>query len=349
MNRRAFLAALGVAGAGGTLAASLGRRAVRRGERVSETSNSVSAVSNVRSARVVIMRRPEVFGHGGGADIRNLGIDSKVARQMVRESVTALVGTRTSKDAWSSLFGPKDVVGIKVNCLGGRIFSSHPAVVDGVIDGLREAGVKDEDIIVWDRFSRELKAAGFAINVTGAGIRYLGTDERGYGYTREPILHRSIGSCFSMILASKCSAIVSVPLLKDHDIAGVTINLKNFFGAIQKPSLYHDNHCDPYIADLNAHPLIREKNRLIICDALLGVCDGGPAYNQDGAWKYGGVLASTDPVALDRVATDIIEMQRQKTGKPSLKEAGREPAYIHNAAQLGLGCDDPDKIETMEI
>jgi len=349
MNRRTFLAALGAAGVGGTVAASLGRRAVRRGARVGEPSSTVGAVSGVRSARVVIVRRPEVFGASRGPDIRGLGIDSKVARGMVRESVTALVGTRTSKDAWSKLFGPRDVVGIKVNCLGGRMFSSHPAVVEGVIDGLREAGVKDDNIIVWDRFSRELETAGFPINVTRRGIRYLGTDERGYGYTREPILIRSVGSCFSMILASKCSAIVSVPLLKDHDIAGVSINLKNFFGAIQKPSLYHDNHCDPYIADLNAHPLIKEKNRLIICDALVGVCDGGPAYNPDGAWKYGGVLASTDPVAVDRVATDVIELQRQKAGKPSLKEAGREPAYIHTAAQLGLGSDDPDKIETVEV
>jgi len=349
MNRRAFLAALGTAGVGGTLAAWWGRRAVRKSARVGEASNTVAAVSSARSPRVVIVRRPEVFDGGRGPDVRDLGTDSKIARQMVRESVTALVGTRTSKDAWSKLFGPKDVVGIKVNCLGGRMFSSHPAVVDGVIDGLREAGVADENIIVWDRFSRELETAGFPINVAGRGVRYLGTDERGYGYTREPILHRSVGSCFSMILASKCSAIVSVPLLKDHDIAGASINLKNFFGAIQKPSLYHDNHCDPYIADLNAHPLIKRKNRLIICDALLGVCDGGPAYNPDGAWKYGGVLASTDPVALDRVATDVIEMQREKAGKPSLKEAGREPAYIHTAAQLGLGSDDPDKIETVKF
>ena len=349
MNRRAFFKAAGLAGVGGILAASVGRRAVLSGRRRDEVAGTVAAMSIGRPARVAIVRRPEVFGDGGAPDVRKLGINAKIVRQMVRESVIALVGTKTSRDAWSKLFGPKDVVGIKINCLGGRMFSSHPAVVDGVIDGLREAGVRDGNIIVWDRFSRELATAGFAINVTGTGVKYLGTDEPGYGYTREPILHRSIGSFFSMILASKCSAIVSVPLLKDHDIAGASINLKNFFGAIQKPSLYHDDHCDPFIADLNAHPLIKEKNRLVICDGLIGVCDGGPGYNTDGAWKYGGVLASTDPVAIDRVATEIIETQRQKAGKPSLKEAGREPTYIHTAAQLGLGRDDMDKIETVEV
>lgn len=349
MNRRVFLGTLGLAGVGATLAASLRRRTVRKGTADSGVSGTVSAVSGARRARVVSVRRPEVFSDGGGPDVRKLGIDSTVVRQMVRESVIALAATKTSEGAWKKLFTSKDVVGIKVNCLGGRMFSSHPSIVDAIIDGLREAGVRDENIIVWDRFSRELKAAGFPIHVTGKGVKYLGTDERGYGYTSEPIMHRSIGSCFSVILASKCTAIVSVPLLKDHDIAGVSINLKNFFGAIQKPSLYHDNNCDPYIADLNGHPLIKEKNRLVICDALLGVYDGGPAYNPDGAWKYGGILASTDPVALDGVAAAIIEAQRHNAGKPSLREAGREPAYIHTAAQLGLGCDDPDKIAMVEV
>jgi uncharacterized protein (DUF362 family) len=335
MKRRTFIAALGLAGTDSVLGWAWPR--------------TVSAMSTSRRARVVTVRRPEVFGNSYGSDVRKLGIDSKLVRKMVHESVTALVGTKTSDDAWKKLFGPRDVVGVKINCLGGRMLSSHPAVVDGIIEGLRAAGVPDKNIIVWDRFSRELKAAGFAINVAGDGVRYLGTDELGYGYTSEPIVYRSIGSCFSMILASRCNAIISVPLMKDHDIAGVTLNLKNFFGAIQKPSMYHDNRCDPYIADLNAHPLIKDKNRLIICDALTGVYDGGPGYNPDAAWKYGGVMASTDAVALDRVGATIVEKKRSEAGKPPLKDVGREPVHIHTAAELGLGCDDPDKIEVVEV
>jgi len=349
MKRRAFLRGLGLAGAGTVVGGLWARRSVRRNTAARGPSRTVSAMSAVRGARVVTVRRPEVFGNDNRSDVRKLGINGKLVRQMVHESVAALVGTKTSDHAWKELFGPRDVVGVKINCLGGRMFSSHPAVVEGIIDGLRAAGVPDRNIIVWDRFSRELKAAGFAINVAGDGVKYLGTDERGYGYTSEPILYRSIGSCFSTILESRCSAIISVPLLKDHDIAGVTLNLKNFFGAIQKPSNYHENRCDPYIADLNAHPLIKDKNRLIICDALMGVYDGGPGYNPDAAWKYGGVMASTDAVALDRVGADIIEKKRSEAGEPPLRDEAREPVHIHTAAELGLGCDDPDKIEVVEV
>ena len=277
-----------------------------------------------------------------------MGIDSGIVHRMVHESVTALVGTRSTDDAWRELFGPKDVVGIKINCLSGRMLSSHPAIVEGIIQGLRKAGLPDDNIIVWDRFLRELEAAGYELNVSERGVKYAGTDAQGYGYTSEPILFRSIGSCFSRILTSKCNAIISVPVLKDHNLAGITLNLKNFYGVVQKPSIYHDNACDPYIADLNAHPLIKDRMRLIVCDALIGVYDGG-SYRPDRTWRYAGILASTDPVAIDRVGANIIEAKRTGAGLKPLKEEGREPVHIRTAAKLGVGCDDPDKIELIEV
>ncbi len=41
----------------------------------------------------------------------------------------------------------------------------------------------------------------------------------------------------------------------------------------------------------------------------------------------------------------MIEDMRFEKGLPSLKEAGREPTYIHTAAELDLGIDDLKKIE----
>jgi len=156
VNRRTFLTGLGSIGAGAGLA----------------SSRTATAASVARRARVVSVRRPEVFGQDGKSDVRGLGIDAKLVHKMVHESVSALVGTKTDENAWKKLFGPADVVGIKVNCLGGRMISSHPAAVEGIVQGLRKAGVSDNNIIVWDRFSRELKTAGFSINAAGKGVRY---------------------------------------------------------------------------------------------------------------------------------------------------------------------------------
>jgi uncharacterized protein (DUF362 family) len=137
-------------------------------------------------------------------------------------------------------------------------------------------------------------------------------------------------------------------VLKDHDLAGVTLAMKNFFGAIHNPNKYHDNNCDPYIAELNTHPYIRRKQRLIVCDALVAQYNGGPAYKPQWAWNFSGLLIGTDTVALDYVGANIIEQKRKEIRMPSLKQAGREPKYIQTAASLGLGTSDPSQIDVIE-
>ncbi len=39
-----------------------------------------------------------------------------------------------------------------------------------------------------------------------------------------------VGSRLSRILTRQCTAVVNVPVLKDHSIAGISVSLKNFFG-----------------------------------------------------------------------------------------------------------------------
>ena len=137
---------------------------------------------------------------------------------------------------------------------------------------------------------------------------------------------------------------INVPVLKDHDPAGVSIGLKNFYGAIHNPNKYHDNnytiHCY-----LNIHPYINDKLRLIACDALTLLYQGGPANNPQHAIDYCGLLVSQDPVALDRIGVNLIEEARKEKGLPTLKEAGREPIHVATAAQRGLGTDDLKGIE----
>ena len=126
-------------------------------------------------------------------------------------------------------------------------------------------------------------------------------------------------------------------MLKDHDLAGVSAGMKNLYGVIHNPNKYHDNACDPYVADLAAHPVVRERLALTICDGLVAQCQGGPAFVSGWTWNYGGLLAARDPVALDRVAADIIDRRRAVKGLPSLVQAERGPAWIDTAGRHGLG------------
>lgn len=290
-----------------------------------------------RSSVVAVARDEKVFA---GDDI-----DARVLAHMLHEGVKRVTGEKTAKAAWGSLFSRRDRVGIKVNSLAGARLWSHVQLVNAIVEGLRMADVVDEKIIVWDRSSAELKGAGFTLN-RDRGVQCLGTDGR---YEREPLVYGSIGSCFSTLVSRRCTALVNVPVLKDHDLAGVTLGLKNFFGAINNPNKYHDNNCDPFVADVNSVPFIRKNLRLTVCDGLTAQCDGGPAYKPRRAWKYAGLLVGTDPVAVDWTGAQVIEAQRKEMKLPPLAKVGRPPKHILTAAKMGLGIADPSKTEVVDI
>jgi uncharacterized protein (DUF362 family) len=266
---------------------------------------------------------------------------------MVREAVMRITGEDGEAEAWGKLFRPSDRVGIKLSCLAGRPLSPRPELADAIVKGLQSAGVKPQNIILWDRSERELRRAGFTIRRKGSGPRCLATDSPGWGYLEEVEESGSVGACWSRIAARWATALISVAILKDHDLAGVSLTLKNFYGAIHNPNKYHDNRCDPYVAQVCSHPYVRDKLRLAVCDAMRAQCHCGPAYRERYAWNCGSILMSTDPVALDRVAADIIEKKRVELKLPSLKEEEREPTHIESAARLGLGRADRKDIQIL--
>jgi hypothetical protein len=140
-------------------------------------------------------------------------------------------------------------------------------------------------------------------------------------------------------------------VLKDHGIVGISGAMKNWYGIVHNPNKYHDNLGDPYIADLSCIPLVRDKMKLVISDALVALCHGGPAYKPQWAWNYNGIIAATDPVAHDYVSWQIIEKKRKEKGLPSLKEQEREPTWMATAAnkEHKLGNNELSKIELVQI
>ena len=62
------------------------------------------------------------------------------------------------------------------------------------------------------------------------------------------------------------TALINVGVLKDHNLSGVSVGLKNWYGAIHNPNKHHEDSCTPYIPLLAAFSLIRKKLRLTIID-----------------------------------------------------------------------------------
>ena len=272
----------------------------------------------------------------------------ELLRKMLNAALQRLTGASKPADAWRKVASPKSRVGIKVNTLG---LSTQPAVVDAVVGGLRLADVPAENILIWDRFDVELVHAGFKLNKSRRGVQCRGTDAEaiGSGYQRQIEDRGAIGSCFSRIVAEEVDTLICVPVLKDHNLAGVSLGMKNFYGAIHNPNKYHDHNCDPYVVDVVSHRFIGPKWRLTVCDGTRAQYNAGPGEHPGFAWPFGGLIVGTDFVATDAVAEDLLDEQRREKGLKSLAEEGRPARHIATAGARGLGVADLAQIERLEV
>lgn len=295
-------------------------------------------------SKVVIVKSPRVLDAAGN-------VDEAILARMVDLALFNLSGEKNRAAAWRAFFTPRDVVGLKVNCLGGKYLVTHPQLAKAAVAGLQNMGVAPKNTIVWDRNSGELKHCGFTLNYWGEGPRCYGTDASGVGYDDDLQIQGNVASLFSRILTTHTTATLNLPILKDHSLAGITFAMKNYYGTIHNPNKYHEDGCSPYIADLAAVPLVRKKEKLILGDALTVQYNGGPGYKPYWNEKYGAIIAATDPLALDMVGHKIVEELRKKHGLPTLGEEERFPQYLRVAADKDhrLGNGDWRRIEIVEI
>ena len=293
------------------------------------------------AARVVIVKAGNLWTSTGS-------VDPAVITKMFARGFALLTGEKDESRAVSSLFRPDDRVGIKVNTIGGKALSTRPDVALPFAGWLSRSGLQAKNLFIWDRTTRELRDAGYGTSTERTGIKVFGTDADGVGYETSLVSHLGIGSLFSKIQTEFATASVSLAILKDHSLAGVTAGLKNYFGAIHNPNKYHDFHCNPFVAEVFDAPPVKDKHKVSIIDALVVQYHKGPSYHARWAAKYGRLIFSLDPVAADSVGWSIIERLRADGGLPTLKEEGREPAYLATAEKMGLGRAGLGSIETVE-
>lgn len=304
-------------------------------------SVSCSGTPVIQNSRIVISHNPNLHTKS------NL-IDSFQLEKILDNGMKSFFDTDNPVEAWKKIVKPGEIIGLKVNCLSG-LGSTLPELVYLITERLQEAGIREKDIVIWDRQNSDLEDGKFKIRDRGNGIRCIGNDILGFENDFE-IFGKS-ASLVCKTLTRLCDGIINLPVLRDHGIAGVTVALKNMFGAIHNPNKFHLNVGDPYIADVFSYPSIKNKVRLTICDATTAQYEGGPSFMPHWRWNYSGLIIGTDPVALDYTGWQIIETERTKRGLKSLKEVGREPTYIATAADHNhrLGTKNPDKIQLVQI
>ena len=271
-------------------------------------------VARVRTEGIVVGRR----------------IHARLLAETLEKSLRLATGKPTGAEAWQSLLAADDIVGLKFNRSGAAGLGTTLPMADAIIQSLTDAGIPPEQIV--------------PIEVPPAVYEEHAVTRPADGWLQEETPFAS-GSDHLAAVLEQVTAIINVPFLKSHNIAGLTCCLKNLsHGLVKHPARFHANHCSPYIADIVALPAIRNKLKLNIVNALRTVFDGGPEANADGTAALEMLLVSDDPVAADAVGLAELNQQRQGKGLPPIRQEGGKLAYLQAAAEHGLGCADAHSV-----
>ena len=147
-------------------------------------SSVLFAEDSGQKSRVAYLENPNLLS--------NYDPKPEAVKDAVAKLLTTLTGKDQTADAWKDLgISNDDTVAVKIAALGDARTSTSQEVVNAVTGSLIDAGVKPENIIVWDRVEREMTRSGFPVATprgkvqTRAVIAAATSDTPGLGWDAE--------------------------------------------------------------------------------------------------------------------------------------------------------------------
>jgi uncharacterized protein (DUF362 family) len=214
--------------------------------------------------------------------------------------------------------------------------NTSPALIARIVKHCMDAGAKrvvvmDHSIEYWEN-SR--KNSGIDAAASGAGAVYAPADKEGYYQSvtvngavtlKEMMIHESL---------LESDVLISVPVLKHHGGAGVSISAKNLMGCVWDRRTYHASGLQQCIADF----LRARKPDLNVVDAYRVITRNGPrGGSPSDIVDMGSQIISADVVAADTAASMMLG---RKQG---------EVEHIRLAAEAGLGVMDLAKLNIERV
>ena len=344
IDRREFLSAVAVPILGASVVS-----AQEKGEAAAPARpGGTLGVPGPYPGRVVEVRNPALK--------RVSPTDRAAVRATLNRGLTQLTGADHPVEAWRLFVQPGEAVGIKVVPNGYPGAHTSPELVLEVIEGLRSAGVRLKDMVVFDRYGLEFRQARYheilPDDVARGGLTPVEWDPgqlaidfdvkdplAGYdrdefvqltlvGRGQDPKDDRCYRSHLGRIVSKRLDKIICLPCIKDHHAAGATGALKNMsHGLVNNVFRSHSSPQSiamvAFIPAVVNHPIIRKKCVLHIMDGSRGVWEGGPyGKNPEWIWDYNALLLATDPVAMDHIEWDILDAKRTQMEVPGVGGVG---------------------------
>ncbi len=354
-SRREFLggAAVGTAAVASGLATTLGASSAFAAAPAPSAAPASSYGASPPAGFVPMSAPGKIVKVAKAGSLQKNGLypDPAAAKAMLEKAMLALTGETTLGAAFRRFVHKDDKVAVKLNGIAkGKKFGTNKELVDEILAGLLTAGVPANRIVVYEQYNSFLAGTRVAQDNVPAGVTCMVHNNK--DMATPPIAFmdgkNAIMTRFARPLM-EATAVINVSLIKDHAICGYTGCLKNMtHGSVDVPHNHHGHHASPQIAKLYAHEAIKSRVRLHITDGYKLMYDGGPVEVVSFV-PHEAVYVTTDPVAMDVLGWELVDGVRKQKGLKSLKDAGREPAYIASAADLGLGVGDRSKLVIKEI
>ena len=253
--------------------------------------------------------------------------------KMVRAAVEALGGMKRFVKAG-------DVVVVKPNiCVSYHTYeyaaTTNPWVVGAVVKMALEAGakrVKVMDFPFGGTAEQAYQISGIqeAVQKAGgkmvvmSGIRFVETDiPAGLDLKSARIYDEVLNA----------DVLINVPIAKNHELARLTLGMKNLMGVIYNRPAMHAN-LGQRLADLST----RVKSHLVIIDAVRMLMAHGPTGgNLSDVKKADTIIASPNIVSADSYAATLFGIQPEKL------------TYVKKGQAMGLGSSNLEELRIKEI
>lgn len=263
---------------------------------VCTVAGAVRAESGLpRRSRVAVARAERILAPEGLLNPSWLYPEGKIEYSIVEgllgQAVTGAVGVEPADEAWDELLGPNDRVGIQLDVKRPQTTNE---LLEALILRIHGTGVPLRNIIIYAGDEAALFRAGFDLSNRTPGVRVMASDDQGYrgGLTR--------------IVLDHCTKIINVSRLRADRRIGMHAALANCLASVPYVERERLMREPQDLASAAANATLRRTIVLHIVDALQPV-HRPPAEGVDpGTWLYRGILASSDPVALDTVCRSIL-------------------------------------------
>jgi len=197
------------------------------------------------------------------------------------------------------------------------VINTHPALVEAAITAFRRGGARDVIVAEGPGHRRDneylLRTSGLYAVIKEHGIRYVDLNSDDVQLTKLRSSFTRLNELYLPKTLFHADLLVSMPKLKTHHWAGVTLSLKNMFGVIPG-SIYgwpknalHWAGIHGSILDINSS---LPMPQFAIIDGIVGMEGNGPIQGQ--AKKSGVVIFGNDLVAADATAARVMKIEPRK-------------------------------------